>query len=320
MRYDQRVNIDNIPLGKGITGAAAESREVVRVHDTAKDPRYIASHPDIRSEVAVPLIVQDRVVGVMDLESEPHRLLHRRPRAHAGAAGAADGELGGERAALRRNWPQRERRMEEDLKAARELQRMLLPDAAPEIEGLEAAVRLRPAREIWGDIYDIFEQRDGHDRDRVRRRQRQGRRGGALRRPGERPVAHAGAAAPQSRRADAGAQRSAGGAQSGSALRDAVVLLWDPTTRQIVMANAGALPPMICRGGEILKIRVEGVPLGLLDAREYEEITFQARARRHHRALLRRHHRSHERRRAPNSGADVWRKWCGPIATSRRTI
>jgi len=44
------------------------------------------------------------------------------------------------------------------------------------------------------------------------------------------------------------------------------------------MANAGAIPPMICRGGDILKIRVEGVPLGLLDAREYEEVTFQAEA------------------------------------------
>ena len=54
------------------------------------------------------------------------------------------------------------------------------------------------------------------------------------------------------------------------------MLLWDPATRQIVMANAGALPPMICRGGEILKLRVEGVPLGLLDAREYEEVVFQA--------------------------------------------
>jgi len=50
------------------------------------------------------------------------------------------------------------------------------------------------------------------------------------------------------------------------------VLLWDPATRQIVMANAGALPPMICRGNEILKMRVEGVPLGLLDSREYEEV------------------------------------------------
>jgi sigma-B regulation protein RsbU (phosphoserine phosphatase) len=43
------------------------------------------------------------------------------------------------------------------------------------------------------------------------------------------------------------------------------------------MSNAGALPPMICRGGEILKLRVEGVPLGLLEAREYEEVVFQAR-------------------------------------------
>src|ERR1035438_461529 len=69
-RYDQRVAIDNIPLGKGITGAAAVSREIVRATDTAADPRYIASHPDMRSEIAVPLIVQDRVVGVMDLEAE----------------------------------------------------------------------------------------------------------------------------------------------------------------------------------------------------------------------------------------------------------
>src|ERR1035438_7613687 len=41
IRYDQRVNIDNVPLGKGLTGAAAESREVVRVHDTAKEPPHI---------------------------------------------------------------------------------------------------------------------------------------------------------------------------------------------------------------------------------------------------------------------------------------
>ena len=64
------MNLDNIPLGKGITGAAAESREPIRVNDTLTDPRYIASHPEVRSEVAIPLAAQDRVVGVMDLESE----------------------------------------------------------------------------------------------------------------------------------------------------------------------------------------------------------------------------------------------------------
>jgi sigma-B regulation protein RsbU (phosphoserine phosphatase) len=33
---------------------------------------------------------------------------------------------------------------------------------------------------------------------------------------------------------------------------------------------------MICRGSDILKVRAEGVPIGLLDSREYDEVTFQA--------------------------------------------
>jgi sigma-B regulation protein RsbU (phosphoserine phosphatase) len=41
------------------------------------------------------------------------------------------------------------------------------------------------------------------------------------------------------------------------------------------MANAGAEPPLICRAGEIIKPRVEGVPAGLLDNREYEEVVFE---------------------------------------------
>ena len=54
------------------------------------------------------------------------------------------------------------------------------------------------------------------------------------------------------------------------------VLFWAPATRQLVMANAGAIPPMICHGGEVLNVRVEGVPLGLLEDREYEEASYQA--------------------------------------------
>src|SRR6516162_1049133 len=160
IRYDQRVNIDNVPLGKGITGAAAESREVVRVHDTAKDPRYIASHPDIRSEIAVPLIAQDKVIGIMDLESDRVGYFsddHVRTLTLLAPQVASSLE----NARLYAEIAQREKSMEQDLRAARELQRVLIPDANPEIEGLNAAVKLRPAREISGDIYDIFEQRDG---------------------------------------------------------------------------------------------------------------------------------------------------------------
>jgi sigma-B regulation protein RsbU (phosphoserine phosphatase) len=275
VRYDKRVNIDNVPMGKGITGAAAESREVVRVHDTATDPRYIASHSDIRSEVAVPLIVQDRVVGVMDLESD--RVGHfsdDQVRTLALLAPQVASSL--ENARLYQELAQRERNMEQDLQAARELQRVLLPDAEPEIEGMEAAVRLRPAREISGDIYDIFEHKDRQTVIAM----------GDVSGKGAAAALYGGLMSGLLRTL---APRRRGPAELMKALNDSLierkvearyvtlgVLLWDPANRQIVMANAGALPPMICRKGEILKIRVEGVPLGLLDAREYEEVTFQA--------------------------------------------
>ena len=55
-----------------------------------------------------------------------------------------------------------------------------------------------------------------------------------------------------------------------------LVLVWEQPTHRFVMANAGAEPPLICRDGEIIKPRVEGVPLGLLDNREYDEVIFDA--------------------------------------------
>ena len=187
IRYDQRVNIDNIPLGKGITGAAATSREVVRVHDTSTDPRYIASHPGIRSEIAVPLIVQDRVIGVMDLESERIGYF---TEDHARTLGllAPSVAIAVENARLYQEIGERERRMQEDLKAAFELQTVLLPPEAPEVEGLEIAIGLRPAREISGDLYDFFEHGEFACCDRVRRFERQRRGGGALRGDGQRPA------------------------------------------------------------------------------------------------------------------------------------
>ena len=276
LRYDQRVNIDNVPLGKGITGAAAESREPVRVHDTAKDPRYIASHPDIRSEVAVPLILQDKVVGVIDLESS--RIGHFTDD-HVRTLALLAPQIASsvENARLYQEVGEREKRLEQDLEAARELQRVLLPDGAPEIEGLDAMVRLRPAREISGDIYDVVEQPDG--RVVIAFGDVSGK-GAAAALYGGLVSGLLRTLAPRGRRP----------AELLKALNEALVerkvearyvtlfvLLWNPATRQMAMANAGALPPMICRSGEIVKLRIEGVPLGLLDAREYEEVTFDAR-------------------------------------------
>ena len=275
VRHDQRVNIDNVPLGKGITGAAAESREPVRVDDTLADPRYIASHPDIRSEVAVPLIVKDRVVGVMDLESDRVAYFteeHVRTLSLLAPQIAASME----NARLYEEVARRQRRMEEDLKAARELQTWLLPTEPPELANLEVAIGLRPAREISGDIYDFSQHDDDH----------------ATVAFGD--VSGKGAAAALYGSLMSGllrtvARRRRTPAALMKALNDALVdrkvearyvtllvLVWHPHSLQFAMANAGALPPMICRDGEILKFRVEGVPLGLLPDRDYEEISFQA--------------------------------------------
>ncbi len=277
VRHDKRVNIDNVPLGKGITGAAAESREPVSVDDTLADPRYIASHPDIRSEVAVPLIVKDRVVGVMDLESDRVAYFteeHVRTLSLLAPQIAASME----NARLYEEVARRQRRMEEDLKAARELQTWLLPTEPPELANLEVAIGLRPAREISGDIYDFSQHDDDH----------------ATVAFGD--VSGKGAAAALYGSLMSGllrtvARRRRTPSTLMRALNDALVdrkvearyvtllvLVWHPHSLQFSMANAGALPPMICRDGEILKFRVEGVPLGLLPDRDYEEISFQARS------------------------------------------
>jgi sigma-B regulation protein RsbU (phosphoserine phosphatase) len=42
------------------------------------------------------------------------------------------------------------------------------------------------------------------------------------------------------------------------------------------MSNAGSEPPIICRNGELTKPRVEGVPIGLLEDRDYEEVVYTA--------------------------------------------
>jgi phosphoserine phosphatase RsbU/P len=59
-----------IPVGQGITGTAAATQEPVRVADVRNDPRYINAIETVRSELAVPLLFQNRVVGVLDIQSQ----------------------------------------------------------------------------------------------------------------------------------------------------------------------------------------------------------------------------------------------------------
>ncbi len=58
-----------IPLGKGVCGAAARTRETQRVGDVHAFPGHIACDADSRSELVVPIVAEGRLVGVLDLDS-----------------------------------------------------------------------------------------------------------------------------------------------------------------------------------------------------------------------------------------------------------
>jgi sigma-B regulation protein RsbU (phosphoserine phosphatase) len=276
-RFDERITVQNIELGKGITGAAVQSRETIRVSDTLSDPRYIPTHPDVRSEVAVPLVSQDRVIGVMDLESNRLGFFTEE---HVRALSLLAPQIASsvENARLYEELGQREHRMQEDLRAAYKLQSVLLPRAVPDFVGLQGSLRARPAREISGDLYDFFEHGEEY----------------SLIAFGD--VSGKGAAAALYGALVAGllrilAPRRQTPAQLMKLLNEtllerkvdaqyATLLLmqWSGRENMLTMANAGALPPIICRGGEILDPRVEGVPLGLLEDRDYDQIQFQAQS------------------------------------------
>src|SRR6202022_869428 len=218
---------------------------------------------------------QDRVVGVMNLESERMGYFteeHSRLLAVLAPQIASSVE----NARLYEELAQREHRMDQDLKAARYLQSVLLLREAPEIEGLDIAIRFRPCREITGDVYDVFE----HGADF------------AVFTFGD--VSGKGAAAALYGAMVSGLLRSLAHRRRSPAallklfnnvLRERIVeaqyvtlmvLVWESAIRRFVIANVGAAPPIICRRGELIKPRVEGVPAGLLDDRDYEEVTLEA--------------------------------------------
>ena len=58
-----------IPIGEGVTGVAAATGQPVRVGDVRKYPRYLNALDGVQSELAVPLLVQGKAIGVLDIQS-----------------------------------------------------------------------------------------------------------------------------------------------------------------------------------------------------------------------------------------------------------
>ena len=170
---------------------------------------------------------------------------------------------------------QRQQRMDQDLKAARKLQKILLPREA-EIRGLEIAIRSRPARDITGDVYEFFEYGDDYAViafGDVRGKGPAAALYGAL-------ISGLLRTLVPRRRSPAMLMQSLNEAllerRVDAVYATLMVLLWEPRSHRMTIANAGPEPLLICRRGEILTAEVEGVPIGLLEHQQYEEVVYQA--------------------------------------------
>jgi sigma-B regulation protein RsbU (phosphoserine phosphatase) len=149
-----------LKVSEGLCGAAVRAKEPVLVGDVRADSRYLSLIPDTRSELVVPLVHKDRVVGVFDLESpaldrftEEHVKILT-PLASQVAVAVENARLYAE---LRRN----EARIQKELKIAQGIQHGLFPEECPAGPGWEASAHFRPARELGGDLYDFYDIGDG---------------------------------------------------------------------------------------------------------------------------------------------------------------
>ncbi len=191
LRFQENIQLKHdIALGEGLVGYAVQHRQAVLVPDVNKDPRYIRLNPETRSELAVPLIYKDKVIGVLDLEHTQRGFFtddHKRTVTTL----AAQVAIAIENARLYEEIARQEKRLERDLALARELQFRLLPHSLPKLPNLEVAAKFTPARAIGGDLYDFVNYSQSTHGNGDRGRQRQGRAGRDLCGAGQRHSAFA---------------------------------------------------------------------------------------------------------------------------------
>ncbi len=59
-----------IKMGQGVVGQVAQQRQAILVNDVTRAENYINANPQVCSELAVPLIVKNRLIGVIDIQAE----------------------------------------------------------------------------------------------------------------------------------------------------------------------------------------------------------------------------------------------------------
>jgi phosphoserine phosphatase RsbU/P len=275
LRFQENIHLKNdIALNQGVVGYAASQRQAVLVPDVKKEPHYIMTNPETRSELAAPLIYKDKVIGVLDLE-HTKRGFFTEDHQRTVTTLAAQIAIAIENARLYEEIARQERRLERDMQMAHELQLRLLPQKNPKLAKLEVAAKFIPARAIGGDLYDFFSYSSS----------RMGIVIGDVSGKGAPAAIYAALVSgilrshtpiePSPAEMLSAVNYSLSERRIDGQFVSLIYALWDERQSTLQVSNSGLPRPIYCQGGKPEVIDATGLPLGLFDDATYDEFTFR---------------------------------------------
>ena len=141
-----------LKMGEGIIGHVAVTGEPVISPDVRHDPRYINARPETRSEMVAPIISNNEVVGVFDLESDQLNA-YTDDDLQVLLLLASQVAIIIEKVMLHEQLVEK-KRLQGQLEVAREVQLELLPASDPQLEGFDICAYNFSTEEVSGDYYD----------------------------------------------------------------------------------------------------------------------------------------------------------------------
>lgn len=153
--YNRKI-LDKIPIkiNEGISGLVIRTKTGIIISDVLQDPHYFMVRPQVRSQMTVPLFSGDDVIGVLVLESD--RLDHyNRSDLESLTAFASLAAIAIDNAELYKD-SLTKKNLESELLVASKIQKVLLPQRPPNIDGLQIEATNIPSLIVGGDLYDMF--------------------------------------------------------------------------------------------------------------------------------------------------------------------
>ncbi len=149
-----------LKLGEGLIGWVAQTGEAAVVSDVRSDARYYNARRETRSEVVAPIISNDSVIGVFDLESDELNAYTEDDKQLLMLL-ASQVAIIVEKAMLHEQLVEK-KRLEAQLEVARQVQLALLPERDPEVSGFDISAYNFSTEEVSGDYYDFVKPYDDH--------------------------------------------------------------------------------------------------------------------------------------------------------------